>query len=624
MNPWISELEIKLSKLCIEQPALGDSVSVLNFGASTQEHEKNLVAFQSALTYCKENRINKLVVPAGTYYFPTQPDGDVHLLLDGFTDFTLDCRGAELIFEHAKKYISIVNCQRVKMLGITLDWNWEKAPLSSVGVVLGVNPDGKFFDVRFPTMQNLPEQIDIRIVGPFDSNHYTPGCSGGIEFRPYRNQHIKLTGNQETDAKMLAMVRELSEIITKMEKISENTMRFYSNKPSWTKKHINAGQCYNFRHFEYDTIAVSLMDSQHVSLEKVTIYSCPGSGFVGNGDLSYVHFLGCSILPRPGTTRSISTSVDCLHIANSLGNFIIEDCDFGFAGDDCINIHDSTSMGIELLNSNSLFSLQARRGSVLFEAGNLVELRNPDLSPTGFSSRVISAEYDDVRGGCKLILEDILPDGLSKDTVLFNDRFHSENFIIRNCRFTNNRARGVLIHASNTLVEGNLFENIQGAAIQIETGCESRWSEGKGVRNLMIRKNRIQNCDKNAWQMAVLYMGVYLPMGRTPYPIFQNICIESNTIVNCPRLAMFISSCKAVIVRNNAIINPNQIPLALPCYGSSQSEPPIYDEEYHATIQLLHASDILIDDNIILSTLLQSKTETGIYNMDIRLIQSSE
>lgn len=66
------------------------------------------------------------------------------------------------------------------------------------------------------------------------------------------------------------------------------------------------------------------------------------------------------------------------------------------------------------------------------------------------------------------------------------------------------------MQGSNGLVEDNIFENIQGAAIQIETGCESRWSEGHGVQNLILRRNVIRHCDLNAWQMAVLYMGVYL------------------------------------------------------------------------------------------------------------------
>ncbi|MBD2845476.1 right-handed parallel beta-helix repeat-containing protein [Paenibacillus sp. IB182496] len=176
------------------------------------------------------------------------------------------------------------------------------------------------------------------------------------------------------------------------------------------------------------------------------------------------------------------------------------------------------------------------------------------------------------------------------------------HFIIRHNRFTNNRARGVLIHGFDGLVEHNVFDSIQGAAIQIETGSEARWSEGHGAGNLVIRNNQFRNCDLNAWQMAVLYMGVYLPGGRTAYPIFEQILIERNTFVNCPRMAMFLSSCRDVRVIGNTIINANQIPMDAHTYGSSQQEKPIYDETYCGTIYLMQASDVELADNICFST----------------------
>ena len=139
--------------------------------------------------------------------------------------------------------------------------------------------------------------------------------------------------------------------------------------------------------------------------------------------------------------------------------------------------------------------------------------------------------YQPEQRTCILTLDEPLPLELDEETIIFNRTFHTDYYVIRNCRFTNNRARGALLQGSHGLVENNLFENIQGAAIQIETGCENRWSEGQGVDDLLIRGNVIRHCDLNAWQMAVIYMGVYLPGGRTEYPIFTNIELCGNTIV---------------------------------------------------------------------------------------------
>mgnify|MGYP006955528958 FL=1 len=67
---------------------------------------------------------------------------------------------------------------------------------------------------------------------------------------------------------------------------------------------------------------------------------------------------------------------------------------------------------------------------------------------------------------------------------------------------------------------------------------------------------------------------------------------------------MYLSSCRHVIVRNNAIINAGQLPLDVPNYGSSTLEAPIYGEEYHGIIQFEKATDCVEEGNRIISTLL--------------------
>lgn len=313
---------------------------------------------------------------------------------------------------------------------------------------------------------------------------------------------------------MQHLVRELSNILQPgMQKREANLLRFPTRNAAWARQHFRVGQCYNFRHFEYDGVAVRTCRSSHITLERVTIYGCPGHGFLSSGGVHHLHFDHCRILPRPGTPRSVSVSVDCLHVGNSLGQFIIEDCDFSGAGDDCINLHDNSSMGVERLGDHTLKALRVTESALQLEKGSCIELRNPDLSALGYTSRVEAVTYQPQEHTCILQLAEPLPPSLDHETVLFHRTFHTDHYIIRNCRFTNNRARGALLQGSYGLVENNLFENIQGAAIQIETGCESRWSEGQGVHDLLIRNNVIRHCDLNAWQMAVIYMGVYLPAG---------------------------------------------------------------------------------------------------------------
>lgn len=599
------ELEKKLNTIKVKRPQLSSVAYATDFGVKAGDGFCNTKAFARAIDYCRENNISTLKIPKGIYHFK-ECLGKAHLILDNMQNFFLDGQGSELIFESLKSYISICNSQQIQVANLILDWNWEKAPLASVGIISSIANDGSHIDCLFPSCSEVPEEMDIRIVGPFDAGRYTPGCKGGIEFRPYANEHVILTDDQGADSKMQELVRELSNVFQhRHEKIAPSLLRFYTVDSGFVKANFHIGDAFNFRHFEYDILTIPIEDSTDCTLEEITIYSSPGSGFVGNGDISGIHFKRCKVAMRPGTNRSITTATDCLHVCNSQGNFIIEDCEFGHAGDDCINIHDNSSMGIEVLDNNTIIAKRVVKRQVLFEVGYPVELRNEDLSEVGFVSDIVAVCYDEEAHTCKLTFADDLPSGLSQSTVIWNKRFQTQNYIIRNCRFYNNRARGVLLQGSNGILENNIFENIQGAAIQIETGCESRWSEGHGVENLIIRNNVIRHCDLNAWQMAVLYMGVYLPGGRTEVPVFKNILIEHNSFIDCPRLAMYLSSCEGIIVRKNTIINAGQVPLQDPSYGSSTLEEPIYGEKYHGIIQFEKAIDCVEEENSIVSFLLK-------------------
>ncbi|MDF2922410.1 MAG: hypothetical protein K0R57_1324 [Paenibacillaceae bacterium] len=594
---------MSISMLEIKRPAPGRelAVNVCDFGASTDSEVCNAEPFRRALDFCRQKGASCLVIPSGIYYFHEEPSAGCYLDLEGFEDFTVQGNGAELLFGQPKPYIRIRNSSRVHVHQLILDWNWEVAPLSSVGVITDIDSQGAWFEMTFPAYEHIPEHWEIKIVGPFDPQRFTPGTPGGIEFRPYRRRLPSAPGQEDTDAQMENLLRELSNIIMGMEKVSHNVMRFYAATPDWVAERLEPGQVYQLRHYEYDTVAIWLEDSRHMTLEHVTLYSCPGSGIVGRGDLSHLHLLHCQITVRPGTDRAISTTADGLHIGTSQGHIIIEHCDFGYCGDDCINLHDNTTMGVRRMDDYTLLALRVGERSTLFRAGDPIEFRLPDLSPAGYQSVLADCRYDSALGATIMTFQSKLPEELADDTVLFNRRYDMRHFIIRRNRFTNNRARGLLIHGYDGIVEHNVFDHIQGAAIQIETGCELRWSEGHGAGNIAIRRNQFRNCDVNAWQMAVLYMGVYLPGGRTAYPIFSHIRIEDNTFVNCPRMAMYLSSCRHVRIAGNAIVNANQISLAAHTYGSSQQEKPVYDETYHGTIYLHHASDVEITDNKCLS-----------------------
>lgn len=295
------QIEREMASLHIERPLKGHCVSVADFGARADNGFCNTESFSRALQYCREQNVGTLLIPKGIYHFHGCSE-KAHLILDDMYNFTLDGQGSELIFESLKPYLSICRSNRILVKDLILDWNWKKAPLASVGVVSEVSGDGTYFECVFPACKEVEETMEFSIVGPFDPFRYTPGCPGGIEFRPYENRHVKKSGDDEADARMQNLVRELSSLLLpRQQKTGSNRLRFYTADPEFTKNHFHVGSCYNFRHYEYSILTVPIQDTRDCTLEHVTIYSSPGNGFVGNGDIHGLHLKGCRVTVRPGT-----------------------------------------------------------------------------------------------------------------------------------------------------------------------------------------------------------------------------------------------------------------------------------------------------------------------------------
>ncbi len=204
------------------------------------------------------------------------------------------------------------------------------------------------------------------------------------------------------------------------------------------------------RHYNYDQGGFHIYDSTHLLFTNVTVYSCPGMAFIVKGDSHHLEWNGVRILPRPGEPRPITCTADHFHVSNSLGWLKFEGCDFGYGGDDCINIHDNNfyavPAGPDLLEGR-FFRVWATPVS----EGDPLELRREDLSPAGFTAKVKSIHVNAQAQTARIRLDRPLPAGLGDMVVCYNRRFGSHHYIIRHCRFGRNRAAGFRLQADDGL-----------------------------------------------------------------------------------------------------------------------------------------------------------------------------
>ncbi|MBQ6990065.1 MAG: right-handed parallel beta-helix repeat-containing protein, partial [Clostridia bacterium] len=289
----------------------------------------------------------------------------------------------------------------------------------------------------------------------------------------------------------------------------------------------------------------------------------------------------CVVAIRPGTNRNMSATTDSMHIGNTGGFAIVENCDFGWAGDDGINIHDNVGLITEKIDDTT-FIVQTRLSCVV---GDEIGLLRDDVYDIEFTAFV--KELTPVGNGLqKIVFDRPLPEGTGKNWITFNTKFSTRNYIFRNNYFHENRARGLLLGASCGLVENNVIYKTQGPAIWTVVDIEPRWSEGTGVHDLTVRNNKFIDCDVNQWASCV-YIRTLIPAGDSDAAVFRDITFENNLFENCSSYAMSIRSAGNVRLIGNTF---------------RLSAPRKTENKERNAVEIEKSRDIEIRDNTVVKT----------------------
>jgi hypothetical protein len=533
----------------------GPVLNLADFGAVADGNappaagpDRNLAAFKTALKRCREVKASKLIVPKGVYRITSGQT----IVFDSLQDFVFDGGGSTFLFHLIKggHGMLINHCHRVVMSHFNIDWDWLIDPLASVGRVTKVDNKGAFFEMHFEGKAPLdPKRWPT--MNPLDEKLRVPGA--GQEFGNFGPK--------------------------KIDRLDEQTVRV------WTTWQVpaRAGQLYLLRHYVYDKMAVILGNNTHLSLQYVNIYSFPGEGFVGGNDMDHVELLHCNITFPPGERRPITTTADGFHIDESQGFIRLDGCDFGYMGDDCVNIHDNVHSGIMRIDAHTLLAVSLVPWRCPFNSGDPVEIRNADYSPMGFTGKLKSVTPDYKKNTVTLVFNEALPAHIASAAILFNLRFGSHNVIIRNCYFHENRARGVLCNTADWLVEGNRFYHNQHSAMLLIADVGSSWSEGFGARNVVVRNNFFDssNCI-GAGDGAVIAIGASCNGSPVYYPFLTDFVFEGNIFQEMTGPAIEASAFRDFVFRGNRIVNKDKAPTI---------------EEMRGAIKVEHGSGLWIYDN---------------------------
>ncbi|MDR3709636.1 MAG: right-handed parallel beta-helix repeat-containing protein [Capsulimonadaceae bacterium] len=478
----------------------------------------------------------KIVVPPGRYRIT--PCNRIHLLLTGINDTEIDASGVEMICTETTRAVSIANCANLTLRGLSIDY--DPLPYTQ-GHITAVSSDKKLIDVEIFAGYPPAEQASnfkIEIFAP--------------DTRTLRMEELTTPMPEVIDASHLRITNSHART-TDPEQVGDIIAIGSNYAP-----HGRIGH------------AVALDHCSGVRLEQINVWASTAFGFLENGCDSTTYYR-CRIDRRPATSdiavradpRIRSLDADAFHSVGATKGPSIIECTAGWMGDDAVNIHGRYQM-VAACAGNVLRVLSSSADGMP-AVGEPVEiwsydgLRLPDATVTSVAQDVPINDDEKAFLAKQRLLEAYktnwnpktfkvaldrsidVPEG----TLICSTRRTGNGFVVRGCTFGSNRSRGILIKASDGVVENNILSGSRGPAILVTP--EYYWLEAGSSNNVVIRNNQISNCATFGILVAANSgSGKVAPAGA-----HNNIAVTGNTIRNCAYPNILVTSTDHVTITGN-------------------------------------------------------------------------
>ena len=493
----------------------------------------NAAALQQAINVCKTKGAAKLVIPKGIYRIAATNS----IQLNGINDLTLDGQGSTLIFEKLARDglgFFIINCARVRLENLALDWDWDAQPIASLGTVSNLSADQLQCDFTFPD-QNAAQTERTR----------TAKWAGIFAMDPVKLVSVERASHP--------MPRRDGKSVTSTGNVLHVTFP--------TPSRLIDGQTYCIRHLYYDMTAFKVMETNNFVFDQVRIYSFPGMGWLFEGAMHEYALIDCHIERGPHPRRPFTLSADGIHADSSQGNFLVQDCSFTGLGDDSINLHDNCYEGTvvpDLSDNKSLILMNCPPYQIRINPGDKLEFYNADYSPLD-STKPTTREVATVAktaGGPNVSIKFTtpIPANLTALSIIRNTRFNNSNISIDRCKFEYTDGRGILFSGSNATIRNCNFLH-SGTPFVFEAEIvPPLWEEGDGASNILIEGNKFAEItSRSRYGNAVIYAESLIPWGPTQTALFRNLSIVNNDFTSCPGPAVSLDASANVVVRANRI-----------------------------------------------------------------------
>ncbi|KAI9026866.1 pectin lyase fold/virulence factor [Hyaloraphidium curvatum] len=396
------------------------------------------------------------------------------LRVSGMHDFLLEGNGATLFYTRdgydrcfpeapdedgvCPPYFDVRNCTRCQFRGLSLDWNWLRWRIASIGRLVSrqhdpvTNVSRWNFKIEAPptprggldtstiyAFQSLhpldPKSLSVGVRAKFE--YYLTGATGVWGGGLRKRNHVAEAVGPRPFGLAPGMLGDPNAVVMHVDRVEvsgegggsaggtvPNIITTSPNVAIVLTRTINdfgpidsrgptpVGSLWLMKHLAYEVHGFRLRDSAHVTLSDLTIRSVPGKTVIVDYLTHHVEIHGLSVAmaapPKLGGPRMLSSASDGIWAGQTSGDLLIRDSNFSFIGDDAINVNTPTSMhNITYANGTAeglpdygtLVVSRSPKWRIHFATGDtLMFLDARTIAPLGINRTVVSATYDPKAG----------------------------------------------------------------------------------------------------------------------------------------------------------------------------------------------------------------------------------